>query len=215
MILYNTLIGVLAGLIMLVTVDLVRTMRAGSTSPYGYAAAYLVLGPPLVALAGAMTLTWPLSVNPPINIAFGEPALVLGMLATVAGVALTRMTAMGGTASLRPVSWIIFATGLSLAAISSAIFSYNLVGDAPPQEPITGQFTGWENTFFGVIYLLAAVGCLLAPWVELGERKSVATTVMLWAWGLSGAAFLLFSLLNYRTHIGLLINLERGTNYRW
>lgn len=117
--------------------------------------------------------------------------------------------------SARPTTYVVFATGLVLAAISSAIFSYDLVGDAPPQEPITGQFTGWENTFFGVVYALAALGCLLAPWIELGPRRDRVTTVILWAWGLSGAAFLLFSVLNYRTHIGLLVNLERGTNYRW
>ncbi len=216
MILYNTLIGVLAGLTMLLVVDVVRRLRRGDViDGYGYGYALLVLGVPLTVLAGAMTLTWPLNVNPPINIAFGEPSLVLGVLATVAGAFLVRHRHEAVDTTLRPAGFIVFAVGLMLAATSSAIFSYNLVGDAPPQEPITGQFTGWENTFFGVIYALAALGCLLAPWVKLDDRSHVLTTVVLWAWGLSGLAFLLFSLLNYRTHIGLLINFERGTSYRW
>lgn len=218
MILYNTLMGVCAGVAMLLTVDLVRRLRRGDPcNDTGYGLAYLVVGAPLTVLAGAMTLTWPLTVNPPINIAFGEPSLLLGVLAVIAGIALVRLGSgrAADDVALRPAQLVLFAIGLVLAVTASAIFSYDLVGNAPPQEPITGQFQGWENTFFGVIYALAALGCLLAPWVKLNEKRHLPTTVMLWAWGLSGAAFLLFSVLNYRTHIGLLINLERGTSYRW
>jgi hypothetical protein len=214
-ILYNTLMGVCAGLVILLTVDLIRKLKRGETPSLGYGAAYLLTGVPLTVLAGAMTLTWPLTVNPPINIAFAEPSLMLGLLATLAGAWLSRRPSGLLEMKLRPVTIVVFAVGLVLAAISSAIFSYDLVGNAPPQEPITGQFTGWENTFFGVVYALAAVGCLLAPWVELGQRWNLPTRVLVATWGLSGLAFLLFSVLNYRTHIGLLINLERGTSYHW
>lgn len=220
MILYNTLMGVCAGGGMLLVAQLLRIMSKGETIRASAGPALLVLGIPLTILAGAMTLTWPLNVNPPINIAFGEPALMLGLLLTVAGAVLCRYAMAGGStqykldlSSSTPVLWVIFFVGLILAAISSAILSYDLVGDAPPQEPITGNFTGWENTFFGYIYALAALGCLLAPWLK--SRIYWVNTIVVISWQLSGVAFLAFSVLNYRTHIGLLINIQRGTDYNW
>lgn len=211
--------GVCAGTILLLVADLVRrTARGGPDEPGRlYGPALLALGIPLTGLSAHMALTWPLTVNPPINVAFAEPSLLLGVLATLAGALLTRLSDKSfqiHLSLLLPVQWVVFVVGLVLATISSAIFSYDLVGDAPPQEPITGQFQGWENTFFGVIYALAALGCLLAPWMKLTSYTRV-THVMIWCWQLAGVAFLLFSVLNYRTHIGLLINLERGTSYHW
>lgn len=219
MVLYNTLMGVCAGSIMLLMADLLRRLSSGkmaeNTPMYG--PALLVLGIPLTVLSGHMALTWPLTVNPPINIAFAEPALMLGLLATLAGAYLTRTahtTFSIRMDSLWPIKGVVFVLGLVLAMISSAIFSYNLVGDAPPQEPITGQATGWENTVFGLAYAVAAGACLLLPFAKIGSRNVVTYIVMSW-WTLAGLFFLLFSVLNYRTHIGLLINLEQGTNYRW
>lgn len=219
MVLYNTLMGVCAGMIMLLAADILRGLssaKPGSHTPM-YGPALLTLGIPLTVLSLHMTLTWPLTVNPPINIAFGEPCLMLGILATLAGIYLTRNMHQNMTVDLNaiwPVKMIIFVLGLMLALISSAIFSYNLVGDAPPQEPITGQATGWENTVFGLAYAVAAGACLLLPFARLGSRNVVTYFVMSW-WAVAGLFFLLFSVLNYRTHIGLLINLQQGTNYRW
>jgi uncharacterized membrane protein len=224
MILYNTLMGVCAGGIMILVAQALRTLSLGRKT-LGHGPALLALGIPLAVLAGAMTLTWPLTVNAPINIAFGEPALMLGVLATIAGWILTRLSVVKATsapdvevkldigAAMKPIQWVIFFVGLILASTSSAIFSYNLVGDAPPNEPITGQFTGWENTFFALLYLCAAVGCLLAPWLRTGWHR--VNQIVFATWMLSGILFLAFSALNYRTHIGLLINIERGTNYKW
>lgn len=219
MILYNTLMGVCAGGGMILVAELLRTLTTGRTIRAGTGPALLVFGIPLTVLAGAMTLTWPLTVNPPINIAFGEPSLMLGILMVLAGVVLTRYS-MGSKEvwaprldALGPIKWVVFYVGLILLSTSSAIFSYNLVGDAPPNEPITGQFTGWENTFFGLIYLVAAVGCLLTPWLK--TKPHIINALVFGTWMESGLAFLLFSVLNYRTHIGLLINIERGTNYEW
>jgi Protein of unknown function (DUF981) len=222
MILYNTLMGVCAGVIMLLAADLLRRTSRGETLALGgYGPALLVLGVPLTVLAGAMTLTWPLTVNPPVNIVFGEPSLLLALLAVVGGGVLTRVVFLARDNTLevtdaltRPARWVVCAVGLVLLSCASAILSYDLIGDAPPQEPITGQFTGWEDTFFGLTYLVAAVGCLATPWASV--VRSTRITRFVWVtWALSGAAFLLFSVLNYRTHIGLLVNLERGTNYRW
>lgn len=219
MILYNTLMGVCAGGGMMLVADTVRRLTKGEDIRAATGPALLAFGIPLTVLAGAMTLTWPLTVNPPINIAFGEPSLMLGILMVLAGIALTRYSMAAKPFSvptfdrLGPIKWVVFCVGLILLFTSSAIFSYNLVGDAPPNEPITGQFTGWENTFFGVLYLVAALGCLLFPMLK--DRPDLINAIVVTAWMVSGLAFLLFSALNYRTHIGLLINIERGTNYEW
>jgi hypothetical protein len=211
MILYNTLMGFCAGLILILTA---RAFWTGRLFNPGYGLSLIVLGLPLSVLSGLMAVTWPLEVNPPINIAFAEPALMLGVLSTIGGLALTLgRTKFMGWRIRPPISIVtmVFSLGLMLAAIASAIFSYNLVGDAPPQEPITGQFTGWENTTFGIVYSVAALGCLATPWANTtwGQR------IVYWSWMVSGVFFLVFSILNYRTHIGLLINFEQGTNYRW
>lgn len=220
MILYNTLMGVCAGGGMILVAQLLRALSKGLPISAGYGPAFLVLGIPLTILAGAMTLTWPLTVNPPINIAFGEPSLMLGILLVVAGALLTRYALSMEAKKMafkisfaHPVGWVVFFVGLILLSTASAIASYDLVGDAPPNEPITGQFTGWENTFFFVIYLFAAIGCLLTPWLR--PTWAYVNRLVYVMWMVSGIAFLLFSVLNYRTHIGLLINIQRGTNYEW
>jgi uncharacterized membrane protein len=218
-ILYNTLVGVCAGLGMVLTANLTALVRTRNGDALddplvgrlrGYGAAMLALGMPLTVLAGAMTLTWPLTANPPVNIAFGEPSLLLGVLLTIAGVVL-----MHGEATIRldPVLWLVHVLGWVLLAIASAIWSYDLIGDAPAEEPITGQATGWENPAFALAYLVAACACLAAPWA-FRHRWAFLTT----RWGLTvaGVAFLAFSVLNYRTHIGLLLNLSRpGEDFRW
>lgn len=221
MILYNTLIGVCAGAGLIITAQTLRRLRtlyfSDSISDkneiadlHGHGVAMLIVGAPLLFFASALTLTWPLNVNPPINIAFGEPNVLLGMMLVVAGVILTRRNL---TVNMAPGLFVVAVVGVMLLFISSAIFSYNLVGDAPPQEPITGQFTGWENTTFGVAYAVAGLGCVLAPFVM---RHTWAMRAVYVLFTLSGVFFLIFSLLNYRTHIGLLINLSReGANYRW
>lgn len=214
MIIYNTLMGVCAGLIMLIAGDALKQLHGTSvrTQLPSHAAALAVTGVPLTVLGFLMTVTWPLNVNPPINIAQGEPTFILGVLALFGAVFFMRGLDLHAV-DLRPMAWVITAVGLALALIASAIFSYNLVGDAPPQEPITGQFTGWENTTFGLAYLLAAIGCI-ATWFYR-PTGNVAFNIIRFTWAVSGLFFLLFSILNFRTHIGLLINLERGTNFMW
>lgn len=213
MVLYNTLVGFCAGIVIMTVADVVRRYPVITLPGHGVVLA--VAGVPLTLLSAVATITWPLSANPPINIAFFEPSFMLGVLALAGAVVLLRRwereVDQEFLSRLRPGLWLVFAIGLMLLAISSAIFSYNLVGDAPPNEPITGQFRGWENTTFGVVYLLAAIGCLVAPKLELANVR----LVMRWSWLISGAFFLLFSILNFRTHIGLLINTLKGTSFMW
>jgi Protein of unknown function (DUF981) len=210
MILYNTLMGICAALILLISADVLKKFHLGS-SLTGHGAALLVTGIPLTILSLTMAITWPLNVNPPINIAFAEPNVLLGSLAIIGGVGLIRGYQLRPDFHLQPILWTISGVGLVLTAISAAIFRFNLVGDAPAAEPITGQIHGWENTTFGIIYLLAAIGCLLTPLVE----NFWAYKLVRISWITTGVFFLLFSALNYYTHIGLLTNLGTGSNYQW
>src|SRR5688500_19418028 len=81
MILYNTLMGVAAGLALILVSVLARKLyRRERIAPEGWSLTFTVLGAILTFLGGLMAVTWPLSVNQPINIAFAEPCLVLGLL---------------------------------------------------------------------------------------------------------------------------------------
>lgn len=234
MILYNTLMGVCAGLALILVPVLARKLyRRQPVAAEGWALTFGILGLILTFLSAAMAVTWPLNANPPINILFSEPNVVLGVLLLAASFFLWRqrdtITELASSNKrsadaaelhlervLMPVSWLVFALGLVLASCAAAIFRFILVGGAPAEEPITGLLHDqpWiENTFFGVLYSLSALGALLAPFAVKG-RKAVRM-VMGYAWVIAGICFLLFSVMNYYTHIGLLVNLLEGKNYEF
>lgn len=226
MILYNTLLGVCAGLGLILTARLHARLATPSACdrPTGppldrrlWAAALGVLGLVVALLGGLIATTWPLFVNKPINIVFGLPSLLFGLLMLGAAAYLWRTADRPARpVDLAPVTSIVFGLGLVLAACAIAIGRFNLVGGAPALEPITGRIghVPWiENTFFVVLYGLAALGALLTPAAKLADNT--AARVMRWSWTTSGVLFLLFSALNFYTHVGLLLNLDTGTNYRW
>lgn len=235
MILYNTLMGVAAGLALILVPLLARKLYLKRTiAAEGWSLSFFVTGALLTFLGGLMTVTWPLTVNPPINIAFAEPTLMLGLLLLAAAFFLWRnretVEAIGsGNAKaaaeahdrlqkvLMPVSWVVFGLGLTLVACTFAIFRFTLVGSAPAEEPISGllhDYPAVENAFFGIIYGLSALGSVLAPFAIRnlgGTLAKVAFACLISA----GVIFLLFSVMNYYTHIGLLVNLEKGTDFRF
>jgi hypothetical protein len=234
MILYNTLMGVSAGLALLLVTALARKLRRNQPiAPEGWALTLGILGVILTFLSGLMAVTWPLTVNPPINILFAEPNLVLGLLLLAATLFLwkqrqtitdltnpSKQIAEQATLQVRrvlsPVSWIVGALGLMLVACTCAIFRFMLIGAAPQAEPISGllhNHPAVENTFFGLLYGLCALGALLAPFA-LRKPSSKLPLVVGICWMTAGAFFLLFSVLNYYTHIGMLTNLLTGTDYK-
>jgi uncharacterized membrane protein len=235
MILYNTLMGVCAGLALILVPLLARKLyRRQKIAPEGWAITFGILGLILTFLSGLMAVTWPLTVNPPINIVFSEPNLVFGVLLLAASFFLWKqreVIAVMGSGDkkladaaeanldrvLMPVSWLVFTLGLILAACTAAIFRFMLVGGAPEAEPITGRLHDmpWiENTFFGILYGLSALGALLAPFA-LRNRRSFAWSIMGRVWIVAGVMFLLFSVMNYYTHVGLLTNIQKGTDYKF
>ena len=235
MVLYNTLMGVAAGLALILVPLLGRKLyRRERIAPEGWSLTFAVLGIILTFLGGLMTVTWPLTANPPINIIFAEPTLVLGLLLLAGAWYLWRqrlvvMALATGTKHeadeaqttiarvLSPVSWLVLALGLMLLACTLAILRFGFVGGAPAEEPISGLLHDkpWiENTFFGVIYGLSALGALTMPFVVRRPASKLAWLIGI-SWTVAGVAFLLFSAMNYYTHVGLLVNLLEGKNFEF
>lgn len=230
MILYNTLIGVAAGLALILVPLLARKLyRREAVSAEGWSLTFAVLGAILTLLGGLIATTWPLTANPPINIMFGEPTLVLGLLLLAAAFfmwqrreVIASVSGSGRAAqdartyivrTLAPISWVLFALGLILLACTIATVRFNLVGSAPAAEPITGLLHDYpivENTFFAILYGLSAVAMLLVPFA-VRKPASNLPLIIGRCMVVAGVAFLLFSAMNYYTHIGLLLNLQRGT----
>ncbi|WP_433531340.1 DUF981 family protein [Micromonospora sp. CA-263727] len=243
MILYNTSLGVAAGVAMITTVRFWAKVRdAGVPAvirrrPTDYnaraevgvidrkretdldaadiAPTFFALGIILTGLGGAMTLTHPLTASPPVNIIFGEPCLWLGVLLLAS---CFQLSCLGGFSigAIKAASPMVFALGLILAACSAAILRFTLIGAAPAEEPITGLLSDYpviENTFFVLLYALSAAGALAFPWLTL-RGADVAWVAVRWSWSIAGWGFLVFSALNFYTHVGLMVNLSRpGANF--
>jgi len=219
MILYNTLIGVAAGTALVLVPILARRVRRGEpVAAQGWALAFGTLGLMLTFLSGLMTVTWPLNAKPQVNIIFGEPTLFLGVLLLAAALFLWRNpgvfsetedeSPVGLHRVLEPASWLVFVLGVILAACTVAIFRFSAIGGAPAQEPIMGVFSkspAVENTLVGLIYALAAVGTLLAPWAARNFDTAVARAAG-WCMLVSGVVLVAYSAMNYYTHVGLLVD---------
>lgn len=235
MILYNTLMGVCAGLgLILVTLLGKKLARREAIGSEGWALALGSIGSVLFILSGIMTVTWPLTVNPPINILFAEPNMLFGALLVAAALFLWRRSdiftqlasknksAAGEAAAhiqrvLLPVAWVIFGLGLVLAFSAAAIMRFNIVGSAPEVEPITGLLHDYpiiENTFFGALYGISALGALLVPFA-LRRPESKLRSIIGVCWIIAGVTFLVFSAMNYYTHTGMLTNILNETSHKW
>jgi hypothetical protein len=235
MILYNTLMGVSAGLALLLVPLFGRKLyRRQSVAAEGWAISFGVLGIILAVLGALMATTWPLKVNPPINIIFGEPCMFLGLLligaATFVWSRRTVFAEIGASNRkvsddayvyiikvLQPISWVLFGLGLILLASSLAIFRFGFVGAAPATEPISGLLHNHpmiENTFFGILYALPALALLLMPFAVRKTGVGIAKLALTLLF-ITGIALLLFGAMNYYTHIGLQVNTLQHKNYRY
>jgi uncharacterized membrane protein len=236
---YNTLMAVCAGLGLLMLVSIgFQISRGANLNRHAWAAGFAAPGLLLTFLGAHMTVTWPLSGPTAFdNIVFGEPSLAMGVLLLVGAYLLGSdrywtAEAMDGSISRRratseqtlsreswphfarllgPLSWLAFPMGLALIAIAVVGPVYK-PWEAPPNEPITGEFTNqeWlENGFLAIVFLLNGIGALLTPFALRQRILPGASRLMAIigvCWFLSGAVWLGFGALNYYTHIGLTIN---------
>ena len=223
MILYNTIVGLAAGVGLLLVAQLLGQFADGQkVQPEGFALAFGITGFIQTVLGLTISLTWPYTKVLHANIMLGEPALAFGALLIAAAFFLWRKRdtivdlGEGDTKSakaraylravLRPVSVLVFATGLMMASLVVAIVYYQL-GHAPPQEPISGYFgdTWVEPGFLALLWSLISIGALLAP-TALAKWNSKGMNIVRLCWTVAGGLLVLFSAMNYFTHIGLLMN---------
>ncbi|CAM3246824.1 DUF981 domain-containing protein [Nocardioides dubius] len=223
---YNTIMAVAAGVGLLSLVLFVRDVaRNGEeASAEGWALNFGVLGAILASTGLHMTLTWPLAAGgfPFDNIIFGETSLGFGVLLLAASLYLWKRgtEALTGTEVLprlakiaRPVSTFVGFLGGALIAIAVAGIKYELFA-APAEEPISGEFAEWplvEAIFMSGLLGLVGVGAIAFPFavrsVLRGDSlRSLATQVVGWAWAITGVVFALFGVMNFFTHIGLIVN---------
>ena len=223
LVLYNTLVGIAAGVGLIGVAMLLKKLYAKEkVAADGWALLFAPAGVILTVLGFAITLSWPYRVPGTFdaNILFGEPAVAFGLLLLAASVYLWQERAGLDIAKvwrvLKPVSIYVFAIGLVMGACAISWLRYQL-GAAPPTEPISGRVGNHpllEASFLFGLYGLVALGALFFPLLPGGKNPKVARLVY-WAWLIAGVVFLLFSALNYYTHIGLLQNGTAGTDYKW
>lgn len=223
MILYNTIVGLAAGVGLLLVAQLLKQFaESEKVQPEGFALAFGITGFIQTVLGPTISVMWPHTKVLHANIMLGEPALAFGVLLMAAAFFLWRkpdavvdlgqgneksaQAAAYLLAVLRPVSVWVFATGLMMTALLIAIIYYQL-GRAPPQEPIRGYFgdTWVETGFLGLLWILISIGALLAP-TATAKWNSKSMNIVRLCWTVAGGLLVLFSAMNYFTHIGLLMN---------
>jgi hypothetical protein len=212
-----------AGTALLLVASLFRKLANGEKpAAEGFALSFGITGFILIVLGITISVMWPYTKQLHANIMMGEPALAFGALLAAASLFLwSRQDLFEYLGEqndksdqaiahilqvLRPVSAWIFATGLMMASLTAAILYYKL-GQPPPQEPISGHFSNsWvEPGFLALLWGITALGALLLPAALIRwNRKLLMVTVVCWT--ISGRLFVLFSAMNYFSHIGLLMN---------
>ena len=227
---YNTLMAVPAGLALVMLVVMGRRLaRGGTVHRHAWATAFGALGFVLTALGLHMTLTWPLSGPTAFdNIAFGEPSLALGVILLAgafllgsdrfwrqapdaeAPAELTLESYPRLATLLQPLSWFGAVMGLALIAIAF-VGPFFTPWEAPPHEPISGEFADveWlENAFIALMYAGIGVGAILVPFAlarSLEKARGLLKTIGT-LFAITGTIWVLFGAMNYYTHIGLTIN---------
>jgi uncharacterized protein DUF981 len=223
MIMYNTIVGLAAGVALILVAALFKQLSSGSeVRPEGFALSFGITGFILTVLGTTISVMWPYTKVLHANIMMGEPALAFGATLVAASIFLWRRNEIfrdlgaGGEKSataiayiravLRPVSVWIFAMGLMMAALAIAILYYKL-GSAPPQEPLSGRFSQsiLEPIFLSFLWGLTALGALLFPLSARSWNGGILKICSV-CWQIAGVLFLLFSAMNFFTHIGLLMN---------
>jgi uncharacterized protein DUF981 len=223
MILYNTIVGLAAGVGLLLIVKLLNQFtNREKVQSEGFALAFGITGFIQTVLGLAISIMWPYTKVLHANIMMGEPALAFGVLLGAASLFMWRKREVfvhlgaGNDKSaeasayiagvLRPVSLWVFATGLMMASLTIAILYYQL-GHAPPQEPISGYFSdSWpETVFLAFVWGLISLGALLLP-SSIANWNHKVITVVRFCWTVARVLLVFFSAMNYFTHIGLLMN---------
>lgn len=224
MIIYNTIVGLAAGAGLIVLSRLLfKLAKKQKVHAEGFALAFGMTGFILTLLGTTISVMWPYTAVLHANIMFGEPALAFGVVLLAAAFFLWRKKEvfedLGGegdksqraltyiVAVARPVAVWVFAVGLMMLFLTWAILQYKL-GAAPPEEPISGKFADYpwvEASFLAFLWGVTGLGAVLFP-IALRRWNAGLVKFVAGSWWVTGVLFLLFSAMNYYTHIGLFMN---------
>lgn len=228
---YNTIMCVAAGVGLLLIIQFFNYLRKDKVGQVeGWAMGFGVLGFILTITGAHMSLTWPLAeIGFPFDdIIFGEPSLAFGVLLLAVAILLWRKSNLYIKQGIdiknpkevsahlkddlpdliRPISYFGAAMGLALIAIGIAGVTYQLFA-APPQEPISGAFAEYpmvEATFISLLYAITGVGAALFPFTLEKSPSLVVVKTVKYCLTIAGIIFVVFGVLNYFTHIGLIVN---------
>lgn len=217
---YNTLMAIAAGCGLLLMVQVMQQLTAGTLRNLeGWSLALFVPGILLFITGLHMTVTWPLAKIgfAYADIIFGEPSLVFGLLLLVFSWHLWR------TRLLRPATYklalitkmmpqrlFIICMGCVLLSIAVAGITYHLFA-APAAEPLTGLLANYpwvEAWFISLLYAGVGVVALLLP-LCLNEHLEGRLTIQVTKLAkVLGVILVLFGIMNYFTHIGLIVHTQ-------
>ncbi|MGE7623457.1 DUF981 family protein [Viridibacillus sp. NPDC096237] len=109
---------------------------------------------------------------------------------------------------LKPLSYFTFAIGLALLSISMASIRLHLFS-ASTEEPIYSALAKYplvEGLFLSGLYALTGIGAILLPFTLKKYANSSKFKLMITCWNIAGIAFILYGVMNYFTHIGLVVH---------
>ncbi|WP_066393052.1 DUF981 family protein [Neobacillus mesonae] len=228
---YNTIMSVSVGVALLSIVNFFSHLNSNKIGHIeGWAIGFGIPGFILTITGLHMTLTWPLSKMGFAfdDIIFGESSLAFGVLLLAITVLLWRKANlylkqgidMNDTtvvseklkkelpSLLKPLSFFAAAMGFALIAMGCAGVTFRLFA-APPQEPISGLFAAYpmiEATFMSILLALTGVGAILFA-VNQKEKPNLGLVKFnRSAWVITGIIWTAFGIMNYFTHIGLIVH---------
>lgn len=226
---YNTIMAVCVGISLILLVSFFNKLQNETLEKIeSYILAFIVPGIILCITGIHMTLTWPISKLglPYDDIIFGEPSFAFGVLLVVFSLFLIHRYKLGLKKDnvnkkefflslkqdlpiiLQPLSLFIAAMGLACIAIAIAGITYKLFA-APASEPISGMFANYplvEATFVSSLYALVGIGAVTFYFAIKQNASKIFFEITKKCWLISGVIFALFGIMNYFTHIGLIVN---------
>lgn len=228
---YNTIMSVAVGIALLLIVKFYKDLQEDKIGQLeGWAIGFGGLGFILTVTGLHMTLTWPLSKMGFAfdDIIFGESSLGFGVILLAVTVLLWRKSNLflkQGIDSkdskavssilkeelptlLKPISYFGAAMGIGLIAMGIAGVTYQLFA-APPEEPISGAFADYplvEAIFMSGLLAITGIGAILFAMIQKKNPNPNTVQTVKWLWTIAGIVFAAFGIMNYFTHIGLIVN---------
>lgn len=229
---YNTIMSVATGIALLLILQFGRKLQKEEISQLdGWVVGFAIPGFILTLTGAHMSLTWPLSkIGFPFDdIIFGEPVLAFGVLLLAAAYLLRRRNQVYVREEkldarndkviakrlqedlpglLKPLSYFGAAMGLALIAIGIAGVTFQLFA-APKEEPISGLLADYplvEASFISLLYAITGLGAALFPLILKKNPAAGLVKTVKTLWLIAGIIFVAFGVMNYFTHIGLIVN---------